>query len=126
MPLAVLALLLVWFVGRDAHPGPLGFRLYDAWILAVYGQRLAEDGFLSHVAGVPTTGCTSPLWAAVLAVAHIFVCDEGGTDAFVTGAMLVSGLLHIGAAVYAGNLVGRLTRQDFAGAVDGGSVAVDS
>lgn len=124
MALAVLALVLVWFVGRDANPGPLGFRLDDAWILAVYGQRLAEDGFLSYVPGVPSTGCTSPLWAAVLALIHTLVGDASGTDAFVTGVMVTSGLFHVGTAAYAGDLVGRLTRQDLTGAVAGGLVAV--
>lgn len=124
MALAVVALVLVWFVGRHANPGPLGFRLDDAWILAVYGQRLAEDGFLSYVPGVPSTGCTSPLWAAMLAVVHTLAGKEGGTDAFVTGVMLWSALLHVGAAVYAGYLVGRTSRQDFAGVVGGCLVAV--
>ena len=120
--LAVLTLTLLWVLGRDANPGLLGFRLDDAWILAVYGQGLLEDGFLSYVPGIPSTGCTSPLWGAVFALVHALFGET--TDGVVIAVMLVSASLHVWLAVYAGLLVRRLTDDALAGAVGGSLVAM--
>ena len=120
--LAVVMLTLVWVLGGDANPGALGFRLDDAWILAVYGQGLLEDGFLSYAPGIPSTGCTSPLWGAVFALAHALFGET--TDGVVLAVMLVSAALHVGLAVYAGLLVRRLSADDLAGVVGGGLVAI--
>jgi len=120
--LAVLTLTLLWMLGRDANPGPLGFRLDDAWILAVYGQGLLEDGFLSYVPGIPSTGCTSPLWGAVFALVHALFGET--TDGVVVATALVSASLHVWLAVYSGLLVRRLTGDALAGAVAGGLVAM--
>ena len=120
--LAVLTLTLLWGLGRGANTGALGFRLDDAWILAVYGQGLLEDGFLSYVPGIPSTGCTSPLWGAIFGLAHALF---GGTTAgVVLFVMLLSASLHVGLAVYSGLLVRRLTGDALAGVVGGGLVAV--
>ncbi|MGB5192012.1 MAG: hypothetical protein WBN70_03460, partial [Polyangiales bacterium] len=120
--LAVLTLTLLWMLGRDANPGPLGFRLDDAWILAVYGQGLLEDGFLSYVPGIPSTGCTSPLWGAVFALVHALFGET--TDGVVVATALVSASLQVWLAVYSGLLTFRLTSDELAGAVAGGLVAV--
>ena len=37
----------------------------------VYGLALRTEGSLSYNYGVPATGCTSPLWAIVAALAHL-------------------------------------------------------
>lgn len=120
--LAVLTLTLLWGLGRGANTGALGFRLDDAWILAVYGQGLLEDGFLSYVPGIPSTGCTSPLWGAIFGFAHALF--GGTTDGVVLFVMLLSASLHVGLAVYSGLLVRRLTGDALAGVVGGGLVAV--
>lgn len=120
--LAVLTLTLLWVLGRDANPGALGFRLDDAWILAVYGQGLLEDGFLSYVPGIPSTGCTSPLWGAVFALVHALFGET--TDRVVIAVVLVSASLHVWLAVYSGLLVRRLTGDALAGVVGGGLVAI--
>ena len=120
--LAVLMLTLLWVIGGDANPGALGFRLDDAWILAVYGQGLLQDGFLSYAPGIPSTGCTSPLWGAVFALAHGLFGDT--TDGVVLAVMLVSAALHVGLAIYSGLLVRRLSADALAGVIGGGLVAV--
>jgi hypothetical protein len=48
-----------------------GFPLDDAWIHAVYGRAIARSGSLAYNPGVPATGATSPLWAALLAIPHL-------------------------------------------------------
>ncbi|PTL80287.1 hypothetical protein DAT35_30320 [Vitiosangium sp. GDMCC 1.1324] len=63
-----------------------GFPLDDAWIHAVYARSVARGDGLSYNPGVPATGETSPLWAVVLAVAHL-----GNADA--ERAVLVTKLL---------------------------------
>src|SRR5688500_19976530 len=66
-------LVAMWVGGDDRR---LGFPLDDAWIHMVYGRSLAEDGLLAFNTGVPTTGSTSPLWAGLVAIAHLL----GGGD----------------------------------------------
>jgi hypothetical protein len=120
--LAVIMLSLLWVLGADANPGALGFRLDDAWILAVYGRGLLEDGFFSYAPGVPSTGCTSPLWGTVFALAHALLGET--TDGIVLAVMLLSASLHVGLAVFSGLLVRKLTGDPLAGAVGGGLVAI--
>ena len=122
--LAAAALAAVWMIGRHVNPGPLGFRLDDAWILLVYGQGLASDGFLSYVPGVPSTGCTSPLWAAVIALVHVLLGEGASTDAILIAEMAIGVLLHLATAGYAGLLVGRISGHDLTGAIGGGLVAL--
>ena len=120
--LAAIMLSLLWVLGADANPGALGFRLDDAWILAVYGRGLLEDGFFSYAPGVPSTGCTSPLWGAVFALAHVVLGET--TDGIVLAVMLLSASLHVGLAVFSGLLVRKLTGDPLAGVVGGGLVAI--
>lgn len=91
--LGVLAAGALFAVGRSENPGPLGFRLDDAWIHMVYGRELLQNGFLAYNDGVPSTGCTAPLWAAFVAAAHALF-GAGGVDR-VVGAVLTLGVaLH--------------------------------
>jgi hypothetical protein len=99
-------LLGVWLAGRDANPGPLGFPLDDAWIHMVYGRGLLESGFLVYNPGVPSTGCTSPLWAMVLAIVHAIVGRVGAPDAAVAAVLLTGASLHL-ACIAAGVALAR-------------------
>lgn len=56
-----------------------GFPLDDAWIHAVYGRELARTGMWAYNPGIPATGSTSPLWSAVLAVAHLIASERAVT-----------------------------------------------
>jgi hypothetical protein len=68
--LGAATLAAVWFGG--SVPRAIGFPLDDAWIHMVYGRSLAEHGMLAYNAGTPATGSTSPLWAGLVGVAHLF------------------------------------------------------
>src|SRR5512133_1449677 len=68
---AVLVLFALWWVGRSAGDGVLGFRLDDAWIHMVYGREIANGGYPAYNPGIPATGATSLLWAYWLAVLHL-------------------------------------------------------
>ena len=121
---AVIALVAVWAIGRGANPGPIGFRLDDAWIHLVYGRGLLRDGFLAYAPGVPSTGCTSPLWAVVLAALHGAL---GGSPApgSIVGAVLAAGAaLQVTAAIAAADLTRRLTGVGLAGIVGGAVIAL--
>jgi hypothetical protein len=69
--LSGLAGLAAACVGAPEYLVSRGLPLDDAWIHAVYGRSLARTGLLAFNPGVPATGATSPLWAAVLAVPHL-------------------------------------------------------
>jgi hypothetical protein len=118
---ALSGLVLLAFVGR--LPGsPLGFPLDDAWIHLVYARGLAHDLVLAYNPGVPTTGCTSPLWALLLAPLHaVLVSVPGDVDALVVGVMLLGGVLHVVGAVLAARIVLALGGPSW-GAALGGSV----
>ncbi|NNE42770.1 MAG: hypothetical protein HKN12_01050, partial [Gemmatimonadetes bacterium] len=103
----VAALGAVWFLGRSANPGALGFRLDDAWIHMVYGRGLLRDGFLSYNDGIAATGCTSPLWAIVLALAHLI--SGGRIDALVTAVNGFGAAFHLLAVIAATQVTRRLT-----------------
>ncbi|ATB27512.1 hypothetical protein [Melittangium boletus] len=68
-----------------------GFPLDDAWIHAVYARSVAHGDGLSYNPGVPSTGETSPLWAVVLAVAHL---GNASVERAVLVTKLVGFLLH--------------------------------
>jgi hypothetical protein len=52
--------------------GLRGFPLDDAWIHMVYGRSVAASGYLAYNEGIPSTGSTSPLWAYILGIVHLF------------------------------------------------------
>jgi hypothetical protein len=91
----VAVLLVVWFAGRAENPGPLGFRLDDAWIHQVYARGLLADGYLAYNEGVPATGSTSPLWSACLALLRALSPGAPSPEAVVVGATLAGALLHL-------------------------------
>ena len=122
--LGAVMLALVWGAGRDANPGPIGFRLDDAWIHMVYGRGLLANGYLAYEDGVPSTGCTSPAWAALLAVLHALF-DHGGTSTPLVAAVIVFGaLLHLGCVLAAASLARRLSGSATVGAMAGCLVAL--
>jgi len=105
--LALAGVLAVAWAGRAENPGPPGFRLDDAWIHLVYGRGLLENGYLAYNDGVPATGCTSPAWAVLIAVAHALA--GGATDRVVRTVMAMGAVLHVITAFTAARLAGRLT-----------------
>lgn len=92
VPLLLGAAVLgaLWTAGREANPGPLGFPLDDAWIHMVYGRGLLNHGYLAYNDGLPSTGCTSPLWAVCLAAMHAVA---GRTASTTVGAVVLLGAL---------------------------------
>jgi hypothetical protein len=114
VPLAVgiAGLTGVWFLGRDANPGPPGFRLDDAWIHLVYGRGLLAEGFLAS------------LWAVVLAAIHALLGGRPSPDAVVPAVLVVGALLHLGGTGVAADLGRRLTGSDRAGLAAGCLVAL--
>lgn len=119
----VLMLGAVWSFGRSANPGPLGFRLDDAWIHLVYGRGLLENGFLAYNDGEPSTGCTSPLWAVCLAAVHALT-GSGGVDGVVRGVLILGALLHLAGIHAAARLAFGVTGCRVAGAAAGMLIAL--
>ena len=97
--LGVLSAGALFAVGRAENPGPVGFRLDDAWIHMVYGRELLQNGFLAYNDGVPSTGCTAPLWAIFVALAHALF-GAGGAER-VVGAVLTFGVALYGVVALA-------------------------
>ena len=69
--LCVLGVLALTFLLVPGYWWERGFPLDDSWIHAVYARSMAQGQWLSYNPGVPATGETSPLWAVVLALAHL-------------------------------------------------------
>lgn len=65
--LAGATLQLVWLTRGGAFRFE-SFPLDDAWIHQVFARSLAEGRGLSYSGGVPSAGCSSPLWAFVLSM----------------------------------------------------------
>jgi hypothetical protein len=120
----VLILALLWSTGRDTNPGPIGFRLDDAWIHLVYGRGLLEDHALSYNPGMPTSGCTSPLWAMVLAVLHAMFARGESLDGLIAAIFVTSAILQCAAIAVAVKLAREATGSGFAGATAGFLVAL--
>lgn len=119
----------IWFVGHDANPGPVGFRLDDAWIHLVYGRSIAQEGILAYNPGVPTTGCTSPLWAILLGILHRFVGvpsrpDDVLLSRLIGSIFVVSASLHLLCIGCIAATARRLTASKFQGALAGSLVAL--
>lgn len=80
-----------------------GFPLDDAWIHAVYGRELARTGLLAYNPGAPATGATSPLWAALLAIPHLW---RGSSESVVLAIKLMGLGLHVTTAMVAARVIG--------------------
>lgn len=124
-PVAVGGVMLgaLWLAGRGANPGPIGFRLDDAWIHLVYGRALFEEQAFAYNPGMPTSGCTSPLWAIVLAVLHA-VFGRGDTlDPLIASVFAVGAAFHLAAIAAATALARDASGSRWAGALAGLLVA---
>jgi hypothetical protein len=124
LALAIALLAAVWVSGRAANPGPIGFPLDDAWIHQVYARSLSTGGGLAYDDGIPTTGCTSPLWAMLLAGVHAVTPASAGTDGLVRGIAVFGFLLQLGVIVAGASLARRVTGDDTAGFVAGAVIAL--
>ena len=62
-----------------------GFPLDDAWIHMQYGLSLARHGVVGYNDGVSSTGCTSPSWVIVAALAHLLAAAKGPSMAAALG-----------------------------------------
>jgi len=120
--LAAVVLAALWLSGRAANPGPIGLRLDDAWIHLVYGRGLLANGYLAYDDGVPSTGCTSPLWAICLAVLH--VPFGRSVDAIVLAVILTGSALHLAGVAVGASLAGRVTGSRRAGGAAGALIAL--
>jgi hypothetical protein len=109
LAVAILALVGFWFAGRAENPGPLGFRLDDAWLHRVYGRGLLESGFLAYNPALPSTGCTSPLWALCLAILHALFARPESVEGIVRAVVLTGSLLHLGTVAAGAALARRIT-----------------
>jgi hypothetical protein len=82
-----------------------GFPLDDAWIHMVYGAALRHVGALQYNDGYSSTGCTSPTWAMLVALAH-FVSAARGPSLLAATCVQVLGIgLHAAEAVLAARLL---------------------
>jgi hypothetical protein len=111
----VIGLSAMWFGGDGRR---LGFPLDDSWIHMVYGRSLAEEGLLAFNRGVPATGSTSPLWAGLLAIAHLLGGGDG--DRTVVIVYLMGAGLHLTGLLLLARLVLELTGSRGAAAIAGG------
>jgi hypothetical protein len=119
--LAAATLATFWFAGHGANPGPIGFRLDDAWIHMVYGRGLLANGFLAYEDGVPSTGCTSPAWAIVLAGVHAIAGRGAATGTIVAVVILAGALIHL-AGVALATLLARRASFDATTAIAAGAL----
>lgn len=61
--------IILFFSGSH---GINGFPLDDAWIHLVYGRSVEQSGYLAYNQGIPSTGCTSPLWGYFIGFIMLF------------------------------------------------------
>jgi hypothetical protein len=120
--LAAAVLAAVMVIGRQPAAS-LGFPLDDAWIHMVYGRSLATEGLLAYNPGVPSTGCTAPLWAVCVGLSHLLL---GGVSiaAMVTGVMALGVTWHLLGIWLAVDLVFLITGRRLAALVAGVVLAV--
>lgn len=104
------ALVGVGLVAWGAGGVPAGFPLDDAWIHMVYGRALAAGRAFGYSPRETASGCTAPLWMAVLAALHRLV-GTLGLGAIIHAVQGVGVVLHATTAALAGLIVHRLTRH---------------
>jgi len=119
-----ILLAIICFAGRSANPGPIGFPVDDAWIHMVYGRGLLADGLLSYNPGVPSTGCTSPLWALGVALCHALFGGDASINATVAAVFALGAIFHLACVIAGARLVARLTSDSVATAVGGTLIAL--
>jgi hypothetical protein len=114
---ALTVVLALVYLAAERRIGPFGFPLDDAWIHAQFATNLAHGHGLAFNAGEPSTGSTSPLWTALLALPIAL-----GISA-VTAAKTMGIVLAAIAAILAFDLARLLSGSTAAGCVAGGAVA---
>ncbi|MBN1884970.1 MAG: glycosyltransferase family 39 protein [Candidatus Krumholzibacteriota bacterium] len=116
--LGVLFVCALLFASMVASLG--GVLVDDTYIHLVYARNLAEAGELSFNRGEPSYGATSPLWVALLAIAHA----AGGNDLLWCRVLsIVFGLLSVGLVW---STVRRLSNVPAAAAAAAAVVAADA
>ena len=90
----------------------------------VYGRGLLVNGYLAYEDGVPSTGCTSPAWALVLALLHAVFARGAGVGVVVASVLGVGAALHVATARAASGLARGVGAGTGTAAVAGGVVAV--
>ncbi|MCA9256463.1 MAG: hypothetical protein KDA33_12535 [Phycisphaerales bacterium] len=92
--------LAVWMVaGRD------GFPLDDAFIHLQFARNLFETGDMAFNAGTPSSGCTAPGFAAIVALARNVVPN------WMLASFLVTTLASLGTAILVFGAIARWTRD---------------
>jgi hypothetical protein len=87
-----LAVGAALFVGGRALG--TGFPLDDAWIHMVYGLALRTDGSLAYNHGHAATGCTSPAWSTLIALADVIAGARGPSMHAVCAVQAIGVTLH--------------------------------
>jgi hypothetical protein len=106
---AVLAIVASTAIAGDAFGK--GFPLDDAWIHMVYGSALLHTGALQYNDGHAATGCTSPVWAMVVALAHLIALAKGPSLRAVACVQSFGIAAHAAESVLAARLVRAWTTQ---------------
>ncbi len=95
-----LVLTLAYWLGVRLVAGQVGFPLDDAYIHLQFARNLFEDGQMAFNRGVPSSGCTAPLYPVLLAGVYALVRDWYLASAVLGGlcgvatAWVVYALLH--------------------------------
>jgi len=95
-----LILTLAYWLGVRLVAGPVGFPLDDAYIHLQFARNLFEDGQMAFNRGVPSSGCTAPLYPVLLAGVYTLVRNWYLASAVLGGlcglatAWVVYALLH--------------------------------
>jgi hypothetical protein len=82
------------------------------------------NGYLAYEDGTPSTGCTSPAWALVLAVLHAVFGHAARPDTLIASVILVGAALHLGGVLAAASLARRLSGSHGVAAAAGCLVAL--
>jgi len=83
---AFLALLVLYWGIVYVTTGGLGFPLDDAYIHLQFARHLWEDGQMAFNPGVPSSGCTAPLYPVLLAGIYALVRNWHLASAFLGAA----------------------------------------
>lgn len=102
-PLVIFGLFTLltaaYWAGVWLLAGEPTFPLDDAYIHLQFARNLAETGQMAFNAGVPSSGCTAPLYAMLLAGLYLVVRDWTVASAALGGASALGGVLVVYAIV---------------------------
>ncbi len=88
-----------YWAGVVLLAGEPAFPLDDAYIHLQFARNLAETGQMAFNAGVPSSGCTAPLYAMLLALAYALVRDWTLASALLGGVASLGGVWLVYAIV---------------------------